>query len=82
MVPFEHSHPLEDIQVTLIATDTFDLVETLAIAVVVESIQTIPYPILRAVNMTENQDPLYIHVTTAEDILGDFTYRARFEQKR
>jgi hypothetical protein len=74
MEPFEHSHPLEDITVTLIATDTFGLVETLAIAVVVEAIQTIPHPILRAVNMIENQDPLHIHVTTAEDILGDFAF--------
>ena len=72
---FEHSHGLDDILVTLIATDSFGLVETFPITIVVEAVNTIPYPVfIPEVFMIENQSPRILHVTTWDEPRGDFDF--------
>ena len=72
--PFEHSHSDDEIQINLTATDAFGLERVLPIAVIVEPIQTIPQAFLPDVHMIENQEPRFIHVTTAEEAQGDFAF--------
>ena len=73
-VEFEHSHSNEDIVVSVHATDAFGLEAMLSIIVYVEPVNTIPYAVLKAVHMIENQAPLLIHLTTAEATTGSFAF--------
>jgi hypothetical protein len=72
--PFEHSHSDDDIQINLTATDTFGLQQVLPIAVIVEPIQSIPRAFLPDLHMIENQEPMFIHLTTAEELQGDYAF--------
>jgi hypothetical protein len=71
---FEHSHSDDDIQINLTATDAFGLQQVLPIAVIVEPIQSIPRAFLPDLHMIENQEPIFIHLTTAEDLQGDYAF--------
>ena len=72
--PFENSHSDDDIQINLTATDMFGLQQILPIAVIVEPIQSIPRAFLPDLHMIENQEPMLIHLTTAEELQGDYAF--------